>query len=167
MRFRKCIFALMVLAIVLLCLNAKCNSDADIKSGARASATGAREFVKELDSEVQSGDLDSATAQSVKPAVNEIAEAADKVANDPRDFNALTNADRRHIVEDYLSYVTARADGVEAALHVKSGRSKAKLEKIFRDIQRGISIAQIFESALPPNEQPSNSTPSPSPTPSK
>jgi hypothetical protein len=157
MILRKCFLAMMVFAVVALSLNAKCNSDADIKAGARVSAQAAREFVKEVDSEVQSGDLDSATAESVKPAMNEIAAAADKVAEDQRDFNTLTSADKRHIVEDYLSYVTSRADGVEAALHIKSGQRKAKLEKIFGDIRHGISIAHIVESALPPP------TPQPSP----
>lgn len=153
---------LLILALVALGLAAKCNSNADIKAGARATAAASRELVKEIDAEVKSGEFDAATAASIEPTVIELADYADKVANDERDFNTLTATEQRQLVEDYLAFTTARADSIEAALHIKNGQSKAQLERIFQYIQRGLSVARVVEAALPPN-----STPSPAPTPAQ
>ena len=137
--------------LALACVQSAC-SNADIKQGARVASASAQGGIDEFASEVNAGELDPVDAQIVNNILAEVRDASDKIANDPRDFSKLTPAEKRQLVEDYISYLNERAERLnqEGVLHIKNDKSRAKFNSVTREIERALSIARVVEAALPP-----------------
>jgi hypothetical protein len=126
-------------------------TDAQIRGGARGVKTAADEFGRELAAEVESGELAAASRDAVQPFVDEVVKLSRGVAEDTRDLDSLTSAERRQLIVDYAgalnnSLVKLNAAG---ALHLKSETAKRHFAVVTGAVRRGISAANILLAVLP------------------
>ncbi len=147
--------AILFVVLILACVAAKCPaSSSDIKTAGRVAAAAAQGGIDEFNNEVSSGEMEAADAQFITGVLTEVRDAGLRVADDRRDFSQLSTADKRTLVEDYISYVNERAQRLQSdgLLHIKSDKSRKKFATVTREISRGLSIARIVEAPLPQRE---------------
>lgn len=130
-------------------------TDEQIRGGARVVKTAAEEFGRELKAEVESGELSAEADAALQPFLGEIVTLSTKVTDDQRNFDQLTQPERRQLLVDYVAALNDSAVRLDSAgaLHLKSEAARKKFATATSNIRRGLSLARVVLAALPPPGQ--------------
>lgn len=146
----KKIARLLVSALLLVSVIPTVACSTNPRPVARTTQAVAVEFRAELASMRDAGEITPEEFDAVAPAVDEIAGVAEKAVATFAPWDVLTKSERRGAVLAFVSDLTSSVARLQeqGALHVKSDKARARLDKYLVRARRGVSAARVVFAAL-------------------